>query len=127
LSRKEIHSWVEKFSQECSKAADDARTGEKETETAVGFDALVKRWDKCINVGAGYVSSRFEYHIFYVLYLFVTYLLTVPRMKTASRTKVFLCFPSLPTTRGVRYEFPRRCERGSHCVKFSDTVTCQTI
>jgi hypothetical protein len=24
---------------------------------AVGFDALVKRWDKCINVGAGYVEK----------------------------------------------------------------------
>jgi hypothetical protein len=24
---------------------------------AVGFDALVKRWDKCINVGEGYVEK----------------------------------------------------------------------
>jgi hypothetical protein len=24
---------------------------------AVGFDALVKRWDKCINVGGGYVKN----------------------------------------------------------------------
>jgi hypothetical protein len=24
---------------------------------AVGFDALVKRWDKCINVGGGYVDK----------------------------------------------------------------------
>jgi hypothetical protein len=24
---------------------------------AVGFDALVKRWDKCINVGGGYVEK----------------------------------------------------------------------
>jgi hypothetical protein len=23
----------------------------------VGFDALVKRWDKCINVGGGYVEK----------------------------------------------------------------------
>jgi hypothetical protein len=27
---------------------------------AAGFDALVKRWDKCINVGGGYV----EKHVF---------------------------------------------------------------
>jgi hypothetical protein len=51
---------------------------------AAGFDALVKRWNKCINVGGGYVEkymffSRFEYHMFYVLYPFVTYLLTLPR------------------------------------------------
>jgi hypothetical protein len=24
---------------------------------AVGFNALVKRWDKCINVGGGYVKK----------------------------------------------------------------------
>jgi hypothetical protein len=24
---------------------------------AVGFDALVKRWDKCISVGGGYVGK----------------------------------------------------------------------
>jgi hypothetical protein len=24
---------------------------------AVGFDALLKRWDKCINVGEGYVEK----------------------------------------------------------------------
>jgi hypothetical protein len=59
LSRKAIHNWVEKFTQGCSKVADD------ETEVynwlrqqskdfyAVGFDTLVKRWDKCINVGGG--------------------------------------------------------------------------
>jgi hypothetical protein len=33
-----------------------------------GFDALVKRWDKCISVGGGYVEkymffSRFEYRV----------------------------------------------------------------
>jgi hypothetical protein len=48
---------------------------------AAGFDALVRRWDKCINVGGGYIEkcfSRFAYHMFYVLYPFVTYLLTLP-------------------------------------------------
>jgi hypothetical protein len=57
---------------------------------AAGFDALVKRWDMCINVGGGYVEKcfflRFEYHIFYVLYSFVTYLLTLPH----NRIIVFL-------------------------------------
>jgi hypothetical protein len=24
---------------------------------SVGFDALVKRWDKCINVGGGYIKK----------------------------------------------------------------------
>jgi hypothetical protein len=40
---------------------------------AAGFDALVKRWDKSINVGGGYVEkymffSGSNYHMFYVLY-----------------------------------------------------------
>jgi hypothetical protein len=63
LSRKGFHNWVEKFSQGRSKVADD------ETEVwkwlkkrsinfhAGGFDALVKQWDKCINVGGGYVGK----------------------------------------------------------------------
>jgi hypothetical protein len=50
---------------------------------AAGFDALVKRWDKCIKDDGGYadkyIFSRFEYHMFWVLYRFVTYLLTLPR------------------------------------------------
>jgi hypothetical protein len=50
---------------------------------AAGFDALVKRLDKCISVGGGYVEiqfffSSFEYHMFYVLYPFVTNLLIHP-------------------------------------------------
>jgi hypothetical protein len=48
----------------------------------VGLDALLKRWNKCVNVCGGYVEKnvfffRFESHIFYVLYPFVTYLLTL--------------------------------------------------
>jgi hypothetical protein len=63
LSRKAIHSWVEKFSQGLSKIADD----EKEVRNwlrqqskdfyPAGFDALVKRWDKCISVDDGYVEE----------------------------------------------------------------------
>jgi hypothetical protein len=63
LSRKAVHNGVEKFSQGRSKVADD------ETEMrnwlrqqsndfyAEGFDTMVKRWDKCINVGEGYVEK----------------------------------------------------------------------
>jgi hypothetical protein len=61
LSRKAVHSWVEKFCQGRSKVADDARPGAEVAESkhfhAAGFDALVKRWDKCISVGAGYVEK----------------------------------------------------------------------
>jgi hypothetical protein len=53
---------------------------------AVGFDALVKRWDKCINVAGGYVEKEMFFPgsnltFFYVLWPFVTYLLTLPRIK----------------------------------------------
>jgi hypothetical protein len=37
---------------------------------AAGFDALVKGWDKCINVGGGYVEKLmffFQIRILYVL------------------------------------------------------------
>jgi hypothetical protein len=49
---------------------------------SAGLYALVKRWKKCINAGRGLcqrinVFPRFEYHIFYVLYPFVNYLLTL--------------------------------------------------
>jgi hypothetical protein len=39
---------------------------------ATGFETWVKLWDMRINVGGGYV----DFHSFYVLYPFVTYLLT---------------------------------------------------
>jgi transposase len=71
LSRNTVPNWVEKFSEGRSKVADDARSGcpvDIATETTVqrdsredfcaaGFDALVKRWDKCINVDGGYVEK----------------------------------------------------------------------
>jgi hypothetical protein len=62
-SRKAVHNWVEKFSQGRSKVADDARPGAEVAETTVkrlldgGFGALVKRCDKCTNVGGGYVEK----------------------------------------------------------------------
>jgi hypothetical protein len=72
-----VHNWVEEFSQRSSNVADDETEVRKRLRQqskhfyAAGFDALVKRWDKCINVGGGYVEkyvfSRFEYHMFHVL------------------------------------------------------------
>jgi predicted nucleic acid-binding protein len=52
-----IHNWVEKFSQGRSKVDGYARSGAEVARQgpknfyASGFDALVKRRDKCINVG----------------------------------------------------------------------------
>jgi thiamine kinase-like enzyme len=63
LSRKAVHEWVEKFSQGRSKVADDETEVRKWLKQqskdfyAAGFDALVKRWDKCSNVGRGYVEK----------------------------------------------------------------------
>jgi hypothetical protein len=63
-----VHNWVEKRGKGF---ADDKEV-----------DMEVRMW-LVISVGGGCqernVSSRFEYHIFYVLYPFVTYLLTLPR------------------------------------------------
>jgi hypothetical protein len=55
LLRKTIQNWVEKFSQGRSKVMPDQvrkwlRNQSKDLYAAC-FDALVKRWDKCINVG----------------------------------------------------------------------------
>jgi hypothetical protein len=50
---------------------------------AAGFDALVKRRDRCMDVRGEYVEKyfffRFEYHMFYVLCSFVAYLLILTR------------------------------------------------
>jgi hypothetical protein len=63
LSRKAVHNWVEKFSQGRWKVADDETVVQKWLRQpskdfyAAGFDVSVKRWDKCINVGGGYVEK----------------------------------------------------------------------
>jgi hypothetical protein len=63
LSCKAIHNWVEKFSQQRLKVADDAQPGWKWLRQqskdfyAVHFNAPVKRWDKHINVNEGYVEK----------------------------------------------------------------------
>jgi hypothetical protein len=57
---------------------------------AAGFDALVKRWDKCISVRGRDVEKHVFFSgsniTFYVLYPCVTYLLTVPRIIYSSTT-----------------------------------------
>jgi hypothetical protein len=63
LSRKAVHNWVENFSQGRSKVAEDDSQAQtwlrQQTKDfhAAGFDALVKRWDKRINIGGGYVDK----------------------------------------------------------------------
>jgi hypothetical protein len=47
---------------------------------AAGFDALVKRWDKCVNVGGGYVEK------------YKTCLLAIPRSCLNKICKPYLNF-----------------------------------
>jgi hypothetical protein len=63
LSRKAVHSWVEK----CGKHFADDEEVETDAQKwlrhqskgfyAVNFYSLVKSWDKCINVGGEYVEK----------------------------------------------------------------------
>jgi hypothetical protein len=89
LSRKAVHSWVEKFSHGRSKVADDARPRAEVAETTVNRHLCCEFRRTGKVVGQVYqcwrricreihVFARFEYHMFYVLYPFVTYLLTLP-------------------------------------------------
>jgi hypothetical protein len=69
--------WAQKWLRQQSKDFYDA-----------GFEALVNWWDKCINVGGEYVVkffSGFEYHMFYMVYPFVTYLLAEVAETTVKR------------------------------------------
>jgi hypothetical protein len=60
---KAVHNGVEKFTEERSKVVDDVRLAAELAEITVkilvccGFDALVKRWNKCVSVGGGYVEK----------------------------------------------------------------------
>jgi hypothetical protein len=61
LSRKVVHNWVKKngkFPADDEEAEMEVRKWLRQQSKdfcAAGFDALAKRWDKCINVGGGYV------------------------------------------------------------------------
>jgi hypothetical protein len=88
-SCKALHNGVEKFSEGRSKVTAYAQLGVEVAETAVkrliccGFRRTGKAtgqvyqcwWKICREVNVFF--SRFEYHMFYVLYPFVTYLLTL--------------------------------------------------
>jgi hypothetical protein len=61
LSCKAVHNWVEKRERFTDEEVEtEVRKWLKEQSKdfyAAGFDALIKRWDKCINVGGGYVEN----------------------------------------------------------------------
>jgi hypothetical protein len=52
LSRKAVHNWVDE------EVETEVRKWLRQVNRlyAAGFDALVKQWGKCINVGGGYVE-----------------------------------------------------------------------
>jgi hypothetical protein len=78
LSRKEVHNrGCKPFVDE--EVESEARKWLRQQSNkfyAVGFDALVKRWEMCINVGGGHVEKyiffTFKYRMFYILYPLVT-------------------------------------------------------
>jgi hypothetical protein len=63
LSRKAVHNCVENSLKDVRKSQtmpDQERKWLRQQSKdfcAAGFDALVKRWDKCVNVGEGYVEK----------------------------------------------------------------------
>jgi hypothetical protein len=87
LSRKAVHNCVKKFSRGRSKIADDTLTVADVVETAAkrllccGFRRTSKAMGQvyqCWRICRGiHVFSMFEYHMIYVLYPFVTYLLSL--------------------------------------------------
>jgi hypothetical protein len=73
---KAVHNLFDKLFQDVPKSQmmlDEVRKWLR--QESKDFYALVKRWDKCVTVGGGYVEKcfpMFEYHTFYILYPFVT-------------------------------------------------------
>jgi hypothetical protein len=63
LSRKSVHNWAEKhgkrfaYDEEVEKEARKWLRQQSKDSYAAGFDALVKRGDKCIKVGGGHVEK----------------------------------------------------------------------
>jgi hypothetical protein len=60
LSRKAVHNWLTKVSlmtKRLRRSAEVVEITVTKDFYAAGFDALVKRWDKCINVGGEYVEK----------------------------------------------------------------------
>jgi hypothetical protein len=65
LSCKAFYNWVKKR-RKCFADDEEVETKvrkwlrqQSKDVYAAGFDALVKRWDKCISVGGGYVEKYF--------------------------------------------------------------------
>jgi hypothetical protein len=57
LSSKAIHSWVENVSLKTERLKGKWLRQQWKYLYPVDFDALVKQWDKCINVGVVYVEK----------------------------------------------------------------------
>jgi hypothetical protein len=105
LSRKAIHNWVETFFQGRLKVAGDPLPGAEVAETTVrrllccGFRRTGKQmgqvfqccWRICRKIHVFFF--RFEYHMYYVLYLFVACVLIDPRTVTFfSRNLFHACY-----------------------------------
>jgi hypothetical protein len=70
----------------CESGWDNSRCGFRRSGKAMGH-VYPCRWRICREIT---VSSRFEYHIFYVLYPFVIHLLTLPRTYAHACVYAFL-------------------------------------
>ena len=63
LSRQAVHNWVQKFSEGRPSIEDELRVGRitfrQQTKEffAAGFQGLVKRWYKCLNLYGDYVEN----------------------------------------------------------------------
>jgi len=63
LSHQAVHNWVQKFSEGRTSIEDEHRAGwpveiaTPETLQRAGFQGLVKRWDKCLNLYGDYVEK----------------------------------------------------------------------
>jgi hypothetical protein len=60
LSHKAVHKWVKKCFADDEEVETEARKWLRQQSKnfyVAGFDALVKRWDKFINVGGGYIEK----------------------------------------------------------------------
>jgi hypothetical protein len=61
LSREAVHNWVANVFADNEAVETEVRKWQRQQSNdfyAAGFDALVKRWDKCISVGGGYVEKE---------------------------------------------------------------------
>jgi hypothetical protein len=59
LLRKAVHSWMQNVSLRTKRLKRRCESGWDNSQKTLCacFDALVKRWDRCINVGGGYVEK----------------------------------------------------------------------